>query len=594
MDNLKTKFLFISLIIILFGSVYAITAADSDIIISSNHDVGLSQVDETVDIQTVDVQTVDQDEDLSQVDENVGQDSGLSQVDESADQDNNLSDNNSLKDDSSKSKKALKEGADDEDEGENEDGSSVYKIKAHMVTMDGETIKTQNNPFSKGTGGTMNLKKLNAFTAIMDNKNRNFTYDGNRYVFTHWVDDDGVVVDSSYKKSMKADGKNHTLNYYAQYDVTPLGSLRVDYIDNFANGGGSENHSADNVKYEHTFKEPADIPDEVEFLYWEREDTGEKFNPGDKLTVNPSEYAGKKLEIKVYAVYNIKTKVSVEDVSDYTGEVVDITADVTDAFGNPLNGGTATLTIDYDNDLSKKLGASSETYTAKVSDGKAEFKDITLGAPGTYPSKVEYTGYDDPSLKDGRNAYLASEGEGQVDILKLNTTTESDDVSGTAGDKVDITADITDQNDDPVQNGTAVLKVNGKEYTAEVKDGKSTFTGVELTESTEATIEYEGNDYYNPSNTTIKITVDVPDDSDDSTPDSDDSPDTDDSTPDSDDSSPDNNESSTPDEPKSEPNHSKITEKVKKAAVPALGNPIFLVMLASLALVSAVFVGRKK
>lgn len=585
MDNLKTKFLFISLIIILFGSVFAIAAADSDIIISSNQeDLNLAQVDESLDVQTAD------------------QDADVSQVDESVDQDTNLSDNNSLKDDSSKSKKALKEGADDEDEGENEDGSSVYKIKAHMVTMDGETIKTQDNPFSKGTGGTMNLKKLNAFTAIMDNKNRNFTYDGNRYVFTHWVDDDGVVVDSSYKKSMKADGKNHTLNYYAQYDVTPLGSLRVDYIDNFANGGGSENHSADNVKYVHTFKEPADIPDEVEFLYWEREDTGEKFNPGDKLTVNPSEYAGKKLEIKVYAVYDIKTKVSVEDVSDYTGEVVDITADVTDAFGNPLSGGTATLTIDYSNGLSESSDAGSKTYTADVSDGKAEFKDITLGSPGTYPSKVEYTGYDDPSLKDGRNAYLASEGEGQVEILKLNTTTESDDVSGTAGDKVDITADITDQNNDPVQNGTAILKVNGKEYTAEVKDGKASFTGVELTESTEATIEYEGNDYYNPSNTTIKITVDVPDDSDDSTPDSDDStPDSDDSTldsddssPDSDDSSSDNNESSTPDEPKSEPSHSKITEKVKNAAIPALGNPIVLAVLAACALVSAVSIGRKK
>ena len=64
------------------------------------------------------------------------------------------------------------------------------------------------------------------------------------------------------------------------------------------------------------------------------------------------------------------------------------------------------------------------------------------------------------------------------------------------------------QNGKPVKNGTAVLKVNGKEYTAEVKDGKATFKDVELPdESTEATIEYLGNEYYNPSNTTIKITI---------------------------------------------------------------------------------------
>lgn len=53
---------------------------------------------------------------------------------------------------------------------------------------------------------------------------------------------------------------------------------------------------------------------------------------------------------------------------------MNITANVEDAFGNPLNGGTATLTIDYGTN-------DAETYTADVKDGKAEFKDITLGAP---------------------------------------------------------------------------------------------------------------------------------------------------------------------------------------------------------------------
>ena len=34
------------------------------------------------------------------------------------------------------------------------------------------------------------------------------------------------------------------------------------------------------------------------------------------------------------------------------------------------------------------------------------------------------------------------------------------------GDTTDITADILDENGDPVQNGTATLTVDGKEYTS--------------------------------------------------------------------------------------------------------------------------------
>lgn len=221
-----------------------------------------------------------------------------------------------------------------------------------------------------------------------------------------------------------------------------------------------------------------------------------------------------------------------------------------------------------------------------MKDGKAEFKDITLGAPGDYPSKVEYTGYDDPDSSEGRNAYLASEGESEVHVLPLNTTTESDDVSGTVGEKVDITADITDQNGDPVQNGTAVLKINGKEYTAEVKNGTATFEGVELpSESTEATIEYEGNDYYNPSNTTIQVTVTQPDEP----------KDDDNSTPEPDETSSDSNDTDTngTDSNPKEPKDSSITEKVKKA-IPAAGNPVALLLIGSVILGSAVSLRRRK
>ena len=253
-------------------------------------------------------------------------------------------------------------------------------------------------------------------------------------------------------------------------------------------------------------------------------------------------------------VQKVDVIVTLPEVINYTGAVVDIVVEVVDEFGELVNEGTITLTIDWGTKLSDKLMATAQTLTEEVHDGKATFRGITLGEPGTYPSKAEYSGTD---------YYNEAEDDSDVVVLPLDTTTESDDVSGKAGDKKDITADIVDQNGNPVKNGTAVLKVNGKEYTAEVKDGKATFKDVELPdESTEATIEYLGNEYYNPSNTTIQITI-IPEDE----------PIDDNET---------EEEPSTPTSEKTVP------------VMPAAGNPIALVVVALLSLVSTVSFGRKK
>ena len=260
-----------------------------------------------------------------------------------------------------------------------------------------------------------------------------------------------------------------------------------------------------------------------------------------------------KSETILFEIEEVKAYVSVDRVVNYTGAVVTVIANVTDADGHPIDGGTATYIIHYDNKLSSGLlMAAQEGHTADVIDGKAVFEGIILGAPGVYPSSIEYS---------GNGYYTSATNKSEVEVLPLNTTTESDDVSGSSGDKVDIVAEIVDQNGNPVQNGTAVLKLNGKEYKAEVKDGKATFKGVELpSESTEATIDYLGNDYYNPSKTTIQITI---------------------------------NEEP---EPEPEPQPEPVTPVAEKTvpAIPVAGNPIALVVLALLTLVSTVSFGRKK
>ena len=197
--------------------------------------------------------------------------------------------------------------------------------------------------------------------------------------------------------------------------------------------------------------------------------------------------------------------------------------------------------------------------------------------PWTVWATYTYSRYNYNHHEEGINDYLPSEADSKLNILPLNTTTTSEDVSGTVGDKKDITTDIVDQNGDPVQNGTAVLKVNGKEYTAEVKDGKAVFKDVELTENTTATIEYLGNDYYNPSNTTIEITVTAPEEPAEEPSDEPDEPDD-------------------PEEPAEEPEEEPSTPVAEKAIpiIPATGNPIALVILALLTLVSTVSLGNKK
>ena len=525
MDKLKTKVLFISLIMLALLSISAVAAADDA------SDEIISQTQDDFDLSEEIVSDEPQDKLLSGVESDV------------------LT-------------------ADD-----------VYSYEVTYKSTSGNQVSTA----SHKNGWTMTAKKLASVTGVKPTNpsKYNFTYNNVRYVFDHWeeVFEDGtnVTVDENYKVVLGPPSEVHHRNYRAVYQEILPGNLTVNNIDPIAHGNHSWSCSADNVNYTHTYIEPADIPDSVVFLYWEREDTGDKFNEGDKLTVTVDEYKDKTLVINVYAVYNIKTSIELEEITGYVGDTADITAIITEDLTNKaVPGGTATLTIDYANKLSNGLlGASTYTDTVEVdADGKAVFKDVKLENPGTYKYTVTYSRYNYNHHDEGINDYLPSEADSKLNILPLNTTTTSEDVSGTVGDKKDITTDIVDQNEDPVQNGTAVLKVNGKEYTAEVKDGKAVFKDVELTENTTATIEYLGNDYYNPSNTTIEITVTAPEEPEE----------------------PAEEPSDEPEEPAEEPEEEPSTPVAEKAIpiIPATGNPIALVILALLTLVSTVSLGNKK
>ena len=259
-----------------------------------------------------------------------------------------------------------------------------------------------------------------------------------------------------------------------------------------------------------------------------------------------------------------KHTVTIEVVSavvGYSGESVLVTIKLTDENGNEVEGGTVEYIIDFSNPIGSALGASNGFIVlgAYVSGGQATENVNLTGAPGKYSATVSYTGndkYEDATTSD------------EAEILAFDTTIESEGVSGTAGEKVTVTATIKDNKGNVVQNGTATLIIDGKEYNATVENGKATWD-VELpSENTTATIKYLGNDYYNPSNTTVELTV-------------------------TEEPQPEPQPGPEP-SPEPQPEPQPTASKTVAAEALATGNPIAMLVLVLLTLVSTISIRRQK
>ena len=246
----------------------------------------------------------------------------------------------------------------------------------------------------------------------------------------------------------------------------------------------------------------------------------------------------------------------ITEVIGYTGDTIQVVINLTDENGDDVISGT----VDYIIDFTNKLGETTSIILGvDVSDGTATVAVNLSAAPGTYAATVSYK---------GNELYNDAETTDEAVIMPLETSIESDDISGTVGDKVTVTAEIKDNNNNTVKNGTAVLTIDGKKYTTEVVDGKATFENVELpSKNTTATIEYLGNEYYNASSITVGVTV------------------TEES---NDESQNDTNDTGNDTQIESQPVGSKSVELL------ATGNPIAMLALVLLTLVSTISIRRRK
>ena len=137
-----------------------------------------------------------------------------------------------------------------------------------------------------------------------------------------------------------------------------------------------------------------------------------------------------------------------------------------------------------------------------VNDSHFEFDDFTLSM-GIHKLNILYYGLSDNSTVTNNITIYVTE--------KANTTVTVDHVKGKAGQKVTITARVTDENGNPVNEGTVIIGFNGKEYEAQVVDGIATVKVVlPKAGNYSATAYYEGINY-NSSYTTFTVEVsDIP------------------------------------------------------------------------------------
>lgn len=96
--------------------------------------------------------------------------------------------------------------------------------------------------------------------------------------------------------------------------------------------------------------------------------------------------------------------------------------------------------------------------------------------------------------------------DGDANASALNTRIVCDDISAEEGDAVYFSADILDENENPVMNGSATLSLGGRNYESEVLNGTVSFPGIEIKKGMkQGVIYYHGNEYYKDSSRTVDV-----------------------------------------------------------------------------------------
>ena len=154
---------------------------------------------------------------------------------------------------------------------------------------------------------------------------------------------------------------------------------------------------------------------------------------------------------------------------------------------------TITVTVPDDATGNVTITVGGKTYTAPVEDGKVVFNVSGLKA-GNYTVKAKYS---------GDHKYLPGNATSKFSVTKNKPQVSADSNDINVGDKEKITVNVPKD-----ATGKVTIEVNGKKYTAPVKDGKAVFNvpGLKAGKYT-VKAHYSGDAKYLPSDATTKFTV---------------------------------------------------------------------------------------
>ncbi len=138
--------------------------------------------------------------------------------------------------------------------------------------------------------------------------------------------------------------------------------------------------------------------------------------------------------------------------------------------------------------------------------------------PITIPEDDNLVEYDIPNLDigdyilfvkySGDKNYNPVYSENPFSVDQLNTVVTVDPVKGKAGQKVKITAKVTDENGNPVPSGTVLVKLNDKIYKTTVKNGIATIKVVlPKAGSYNLVVYFEGDNNHNASYDVVNVKV---------------------------------------------------------------------------------------
>lgn len=232
----------------------------------------------------------------------------------------------------------------------NENPKCTITVK-FVNAVTGEEYGSLTNTLAQGGSWGMGMGKFNNMIA----NHKTFKMDGYKYTFTYWSGDNGIV-DST--QLLYCTGDDYTVTYYANYDKELLGRLTFIVNDEHGHNGHQMTYN-DEADYKFTFKDPVDIDEGYEFMYYEHAKTGEKYNPGDIFTMQYSEFQGQDVTVEINAIYKkIADDTPVNDTNGTgdNGTVID---------NNSSNNETVTNGTVIDNNSSNN-----ETGTHNTDDNK--------------------------------------------------------------------------------------------------------------------------------------------------------------------------------------------------------------------------------